>query len=209
MLIISPTYMLIKSTEQLRAMYKAPSERAVLKELTHIDPHLERFISLSPFLVISSGDQNHQMDCSPRGGDAGFVKVLNQQTLLIPDSIGNNRLDTLTNIIATSQVGLLFFVPGIDEVVRVNGRATLHTDTNLLNHYVELKNKPKLVIQVIVEAAYIHCPKAMMRSKLWSVDSCQNIDAMPTLGEIIRDQTKSAGPVESREEMLKRYSPDL
>ena len=201
--------MLIQTTDELRAIYKAPSERAVQKELTHIDPHLKRFISLSPFLVISSGDQQHQMDCSPRGGDAGFVKVLDQQTLLIPDSIGNNRLDTLTNIIATSQIGLLFFVPGLDEVVRVNGRATLQTDVDLLNHFVELKNKPKLVIKVFVEAAYIHCPKAMMRSKLWSVQSHQSIDAMPTIGQIISDQTKSEGPVESREEMLKRYTPDL
>ena len=148
--------MQIQTTDQLRALYKAPSERAVLKELTHIDPHLKRFISLSPFLAISSGDQHHQMDCSPRGGDAGFVKVLDQQTLLIPDSIGNNRLDTLTNIIATSQVGLLFFVPGIDEVVRVNGKATLQTDTDLLKHFDTLKNKPKLVIKVTVEAAYMH-----------------------------------------------------
>ena len=200
---------IITTIDQLRSIYKVPSERSVLKELTYIDPHIQRFISLSPFLVISSGDQQHQMDSSPRGGDAGFVKVLDQQTLLIPDSIGNNRLDTLTNIIATSQVGLLFFVPGIDEVVRVNGRATLQTDVDLLNHFAELKNKPKLVIKVIVEAAYIHCPKAMMRSKLWSIEHHQNIDAMPTIGQIISDQTKSEGPVESREEMLKRYTPDL
>ena len=199
----------ITTIDQLRSIYKVPSERSVLKELTYIDPHIQRFISLSPFLVISSGDQQHQMDSSPRGGDAGFVKVLDQQTLIIPDSIGNNRLDTLTNIIATSQIGLLFFIPGIDEVVRVNGRATLQTDVDLLNHFVELKNKPKLVIKVIVEAAYIHCPKAMMRSKLWSVQSHQSIDAMPTIGQIISDQTKSEGPVESREEMLKRYTPDL
>ena len=201
--------MLIQTTEQLRALYKAPSERAVLKELTHIDPHLKRFISLSPFLVISSSDQHHQMDSSPRGGDAGFVKVLDSQTILIPDSIGNNRLDTMTNIIATSQVGLLFFIPGIDEVVRVNGKAKLQTNTDLLNHFEAAKNKPKLVIKVTVEAAYIHCPKALMRSKLWSIEHHQNIDTMPTLGEIIRDQTKSAAPVESREEMLKRYTPDL
>ena len=199
----------ITTIDQLRSIYKVPSERSVLKELTYIDPHIQRFISISPFLVISSGDQQHQMDSSPRGGDAGFVKVLDQQTLIIPDSIGNNRLDTLTNIIATSQIGLLFFVPGLDEVVRVNGRATLQTDVDLLNHFVELKNKPKLVIKVIVEAAYIHCPKAMMRSKLWSVQSHQSIDAMPTIGQIISDQTKSEGPVESREEMLKRYTPDL
>ena len=186
-----------------------PSELPVLKELTYIDPQIQRLISLSPFLVISSGDQHHQMDCSPRGGDAGFVKVLDQLNLLIPESFGNNRLDTLTNIIATSQIGLLFFIPGIDEVVRVNGKATLQTDTDLLKHFDTLKNKPKLVIKVIVEAAYMHCPKAMMRSKLWAIEHYQNIDAMPTLGEIISDQTKSSGPVESREEMLKRYTPDL
>jgi PPOX class probable FMN-dependent enzyme len=201
--------MKIQTTDQLRALYKAPSERAVLKELKHIDPHIQRFISLSPFLVISSGDQHHHMDCSPRGGETGFVKVLGEKTILIPDSPGNNRLDTLTNIIATSKVGLLFFVPGIDEVVRLNGHATLHTDANLLAHFEATKNKPQLVIQVNVEAAYMHCPKALMRSKLWAMESQYSVDVMPTLGEIIRDQTKSEGPIESREEMLKRYTPDL
>ena len=201
--------MQIQTTDHLRALYKAPSGRAVQKELTHIDPHIKKFISLSPFIVISSGDQQHQMDCSPRGGDSGFVKVQDQHTLLIPDSIGNNRLDTLTNIIATSQVGLLFFIPGIDEAVRVNGKATLQTDTDLLNQFDALKNKPKLVIKVSVVAAYMHCPKALMRSKLWSIESHQPIEAMPTLGEIIRDQTKSTEPAESREEMLNRYTPDL
>jgi PPOX class probable FMN-dependent enzyme len=200
---------IITTIDQLRSIYKVPSERSLLKELTYIDPHIQRFISLSPFLVISSGDQQHQMDSSPRGGDAGFVKVLDQQTLLIPDSIGNNRLDTLTNIISTSQVGLLFFAPGIDEVVRVNGSATLQTDRDLLKHFDTLKNNPKLVMKVIVQAAYMHCPKAMMRSKLWSIEHYQDIDAMPMLGQIISDQTKSADPVESREEMLKRYTPDL
>jgi PPOX class probable FMN-dependent enzyme len=201
--------MKIQTIDQLRALYKAPSERAVLKELKHIDPHIQRFISLSPFLVISSGDQHHHMDCSPRGGEAGFVKVLDEKTILIPDSPGNNRLDTLTNIIATSKVGLLFFVPGIDEVVRLNGHATLQTDANLLAHFEAMKNKPQLVIQVKVEAAYMHCPKALMRSKLWAMESQYSVDVMPTLGEIIRDQTKSEGPIESREEMLKRYTPDL
>ncbi len=201
--------MKIQTTDQLRALYKAPSERAVLKELTYVDPHIQRFISLSPFLVICSGDQHHQMDCSPRGGDAGFVKVLNEKTIIIPDSPGNNRLDTLTNIIATSQIGMLFFVPGIDEVVRLNGKATLQTDADLLMHFDGMKNKPHLVIQVLVEAAYMHCPKALMRSKLWSIESQQSVEAMPTLGEIIRDQTKTEGPLESREEMLKRYLPEL
>ena len=199
----------IQTLDQLRSLFKAPSERAILKELTHIDKHIQRFISLSPFLVISTGNQNHQMDASPRGGDAGFVKVLDPQTLLIPDSPGNNRLDSLSNILATSQIGLLFFVPGIDEVVRLNGRATIQTDVELLQHFQEMTNKPKLVIQVIVEAAYMHCPKAMMRSKLWSVQQHQSIDAMPTLGEIIRDQTKMPAPLESREDMLKRYLPEL
>lgn len=201
--------MQIQSLEQLRALHKIPSERAVLKELTYIDKHIQRFISLSPFLAISSGNLQHQMDCSPRGGEAGFVKVLDSQTLLIPDSPGNNRLDTLSNIIETSQVGLLFLVPGIDEVVRVNGNATLQTDPDLLTHFNGLKNRPKLLIKVGVEAAYMHCPKALMRSKLWSVESHQKLDAMPTLGEIIQDQTKMTSPVETREEMLKRYLPEL
>ena len=199
----------IQTLDQLRSLFKAPSERAILKELTHIDKHIQRFISLSPFLVISTGNQNHQMDASPRGGEAGFVKVLDPQTLLIPDSPGNNRLDSLSNILATSQIGLLFFVPGIDEVVRLNGRATIQSDVELLKHFQEMTNKPKLVIQVNVEAAYMHCPKAMMRSKLWSVEQHQSIDAMPTLGEIIRDQTKMPAPLESREDMLKRYLPEL
>ena len=199
----------IQTIDQLRSLFKAPSERAILKELTHIDKHIQRFISLSPFLVISTGNQNHQMDASPRGGEAGFVKVLDPQTLLIPDSPGNNRLDSLSNILATSQIGLLFFVPGIDEVVRLNGRATIQTDVELLKHFQEMTNKPKLVIQVIVEAAYMHCPKAMMRSKLWSVEQQQSINVMPTLGEIIRDQTKMPAPLESREDMLKRYLPEL
>jgi PPOX class probable FMN-dependent enzyme len=199
----------IQTIDQLRALFKAPSERAILKELTHIDKHIQRFISLSPFLVISTGDQNHHMDASPRGGEAGFVKVLDPQTLLIPDSPGNNRLDSLSNIVATSQIGLIFFVPGIDEVVRVNGKATIQTDVDLLQHFDEMNNRPQLVIRVIVEAAYMHCPKAMMRSKLWSIEQHQSIDAMPTLGEIIRDQTKMTTPLESREEMLKRYVPDL
>jgi len=140
---------------------------------------------------------------------AGFVKALDQHTLLIPDSPGNNRLDTLTNIIDTAKVGLLFFVPGIDEVVRINGKAALETDQVLLNHFEAMSNRPKLVIKVTVEAAYMHCPKALMRSKLWSVESQQTIEAMPSLGEIIRDQTNSSDPLESREEMLKRYMPDL
>ena len=199
----------IQTIDQLRSLFKAPSERAILKELTHIDKHIQRFISLSPFLVISTGDQNHQMDASPRGGEAGFVKVLDQRTLLIPDSPGNNRLDSLSNILTTSQIGLLFFVPGIDEVVRLNGRATIQTDVELLKHFQEMTNKPKLVIRVMVEAAYMHCPKAMMRSKLWSVEQQQSINVMPTLGEIIRDQTKMTAPLESREEMLNRYLPEL
>lgn len=201
--------MKIQTPDQLRALYKAPSERAVLKELTLIDQHIQRFISLSPFLVISSGNGNHQMDASPRGGNPGFVKVMNSKTLLIPDSPGNNRLDTLSNILETSQIGLVFFVPGIDEVVRVNGQASLQTDLDLLKHFDAVNNKPKLVIQVTVEAAYMHCPKALMRSNLWSIEHQQSIDAMPTLGEIIQDQTKMTSPVETREEMLKRYLPEL
>ena len=120
--------MQIKTTEQLRKLYAQPAARALNKELDHIDHHIERFIALSPFLVVASGNAQLRMDASPRGGTPGFARVIDKHTLLIPDALGNNRLDTLENILATGQVGLLFFIPGIDEMVRINGHATLDTE---------------------------------------------------------------------------------
>ncbi len=181
----------------------------IRKEITALDHHLRQFIALSPFLVIASGNTQRNMDASLRGGTQGFVCVLDDHNLLIPDAPGNNRLDTLQNILETSQVGLLFFIPGADEMLRIHGHATLHDDADLLAYFSNTQQKPKLVIKVKIEGAYMHCAKAIMRSKLWAEKSKVDRAALPSMGQIIKDHAQLDGPAETREEMLKRYEKDL
>lgn len=199
----------LTSLDALTALYAAPVERVVRKEIAFVDPHIRRFIGLSPFVVVASGDAAMNFDASPRGGAPGFVKVLDEHRLLIPDAQGNNRLDTLRNIIATKSVGLLFMIPGIDETVRVNGSATLRTDADLLAHFSGHARPPKVVIDVQVRAAYLHCAKSIMRSKLWDVASQVDRDVFPTMAQIFRDQTRLDIPDESREAMRKRFEDHL
>ena len=201
--------MQIQTTEQLRRLYGEPAERVLRKELSYIDHHIERFISLSPFLVMASGDAKQQMDASPRGGAPGFVKILDQHTLLIPDAPGNKRLDTLQNILSTQHVGLLFFVPGVDEMVRINGKASLETDEHLLARFESMQRKAALVIKVTVQSAYMHCAKAAMRSKLWDQENRQHRSVLPAMGEIIKDHARLEGPAETQEAMLRRYEDEL
>ena len=137
------------------------------------------------------------------------MKMVDSHTLLIPDAIGNNRLDTLENILSTSQVGLLFFIPGVDEMVRVNGRAHLSNDGDALKYFSKLERQPKLVIHVEVEDAYLHCAKALMRSKLWHLESQIDRSSLPTMGEILKVHTNDDGDIESQEEMLQRYSSQI
>jgi PPOX class probable FMN-dependent enzyme len=149
------------------------------------------------------------MDASPRGGEPGFVKVIDANTLLIPDSPGNNRLDTLENIVDTGRIGLLFLVPGVDEALRANGTAVLSNDDRYLDLCTTAKRRPKLVIEVKVAEAYLHCAKALMRSTLWDPASRVDRSLLPTMGEMLKDQTCSDAPAESQEEMLARYVQDL
>ena len=201
--------MSIESIEQLRNLYAAPKERAVRKQLAHLDVHCRRFISLSPFLLLASTDADGRTDASPRGGDPGFVKVPDEATLLIPDAPGNNRLDSLESIVATNQVGLSFMVPGVDETLRVNGTAILSDAVHDIDLCANERRRPKLVIRVSVREAYLHCAKALMRSRLWSVDSQIDRGLLPTLGQMINDQTGIDAPVETQEEMVRRYQRDL
>jgi PPOX class probable FMN-dependent enzyme len=197
----------IESVDQLRALYGAAKERALKKEMTSLDVHSRQFIALSPFLVIGSGDGTGCLDASPRGGLPGFVKVLDDRTLLIPDSPGNNRLDTLENILSTKEVGMLFFIPGMDETLRVNGVASLHTDAQYLDRCTSELRSPKLVIKVDVRQVYLHCAKAFMRSRLWDAGSQIERSIMPTMNEMIGSQTGINS--ESQEETLKRYLTEL
>ena len=198
---------MIDNTGALRAHYPEPKERARKKQLDHLDQHCASFIALSPFVVIASGSGS--LDASPRGGAPGFIRILDKNTLLIPDAPGNNRLDTLTNIVESGSVGLLFLVPGIDESLRVNGRARLTDAPEMIRHFSNETRQPKLVIVVDVEEAYLHCAKALMRAKLWNAESRVDRAVLPTMGEMIKEQAGLAEPAESPAQMLARYANDL
>ena len=203
----------ITTLPALRERYAPVNPRSALKELSQLDGHATRFISLSPFVVMSSYGADGRADTSPRGGDAGFVKVVDAGTLLIADSPGNNRLDSLENIIATKQVGLLFMVPGVDETLRVNGTAVLSTDETELKLCEDSHRVPKLVIRVSVHASYLHCAKALMRSDLWNADKHLDRSQLPSMGEMMRDQMVGKLPTETvfetQEQMLLRYQQTL
>ena len=199
----------VTSLDALRELYAAPGERALRKQLSSLDPHCRRFIELSPFLVLATSGTTGAMDASPRGGVPGFVKVQDERTLLIPDAPGNNRLDSLENILATGCVGLLFLIPGVDETLRVNGSAVLSRAEGDLDLCKDDRRTPKVVIRVSVQEAYLHCAKAFMRSRLWSAESQIDRALLPTLGQMLNDQAGLNIPPETREEMVKRYAPDL
>jgi PPOX class probable FMN-dependent enzyme len=199
----------VDTLQTLRALYPSPKERAMRKELDRMDPHCRRFIELSPFVVLASTGANGALDASPRGGAPGFVKAPDEHTLLIPDAPGNHRLDTLENIVATGRLGLLFMIPGVDETLRVNGRALLSTDPSLIEQAANERRRPVVVIQVQVEQAYLHCAKAFMRSRLWSPQAQVERSALPTMGRMISEQTGLAGAEETQEQMLARYQADL
>ncbi len=201
--------MYIDSLEQLRALYPAPKERAYKKQLSALDVHCRSYIALTPFLVVASTSATRNLDASPRGGAPGFVKVLDDRTLLIPDARGNNRLDTLHNIIETGQLGLVFIIPGVDETLRVNGAARLSQADGHLQFFATEKNPPTLAIEVTVQEAYLHCAKAFMRSNLWQPSAQMPRSVLPPLGVMIASQTGLAGPAETQEQMLARYTADL
>jgi uncharacterized protein len=197
------------SAEVLRSLYAQPGERALKKQLGALDAHCRRFIELAPFLVIATVGAGKAMDASPRGGAPGFVKVRDERTLLIPDAPGNNRLDSLENIVATGRAGLLFLIPGVDETLRVNGAATLSLAAADLALCRDERRTPKLVIAVSVEEAYLHCAKALMRSRLWRAEARIDRASLPTMGQMINDQTGSVAAAETHEAMVRRYEPDL
>jgi uncharacterized protein len=202
----------VQTLHDLRLMYGPQRGRTALKELDRLDKHCLSFIALSPFVVIASTgapEAGGAMDASPRGGAPGFVKVPDAHTLLIPDAPGNNRLDSFENIVATGRIGLIFLIPGIDETLRINGHATLRTDSDLLDLCTSERRRPVAVVRVEVQAAYLHCAKALMRARLWSADARVERGRLPSTAQILNDHTGVAGPLESEEAMRRRYAADL
>lgn len=198
---------MIEDPQRLRALYPAPGGRALRKQMDALDRHALRFIELSPFVVLATSDAAGRQDASPRGGAPGFVRATIQR-LWIPDAPGNHRLDSLGNIVATGRIGLLFLIPGVDETLRVNGRACLSDDADRLAPFAA-DPRVRLVIEVDVEEAYLHCAKALMRSKLWSDAARVPRTVLPSMGQMINDQTGGGLPAESQEQMVARYARDL
>lgn len=187
---------------QLDALYKAPHPITVAKCLDHVDPHGRRFIELSPFATIATVGPEGQVDVSPRGGGPGFVRVSEDgKHLVMPDRPGNNRLDSLRNIAEGSgEVGLMFMIPGIDDIYRVNGPASLVVDDALAAAFTEFGKVPKTLLRIEVREAYLHCPKALMRADLWGDSHRVDRATLPTLTEMVADQVGVALPKVSRDQ---------
>ena len=176
----------ISTPEALKAIYGEPVEAAVVKETDHITGHYRRYIEASPFVILAtSGPEG--LDCSPRGDRPGFVRVENPKTLMLPDRHGNNRVDSLHNIVRDPRVGLLFLIPGSGNTLRVNGSAYLTTDEALLASFAVEGKRPRSVIVVETEAVYVQCARAFVRSGLWDSDRHIDPKSLPSAGEILAE----------------------
>ena len=178
----------IRSVEKLRELYENPGELVIMKEKTCLDQYSRRFLELSPFAVIATSDKNGMLDSSPRGDYPGFIKSIDDNTVAIPDRPGNNRIDSLTNIIENPKIGILSMVPGFDECLRINGNACLVTSMELLSQFEYNGKLPKSIILVSIEEIFFHCGKAIIRSGLWKAESKVDRSAMPSLGRILMAQ---------------------
>ena len=199
----------IENQQELRAHYGEVSYRARLKQLPKLETHTRRFISLSPFCVLSTSS-SRGTDASPRGDAPGFVQVVDDNTLAIPDRPGNNRVDSFQNILENPNVGLLFLVPGINETLRVNGRARITTDPAVLAQHAAHGKLPRSVMFIEVEEVFLHCAKALMRSKLWDPGLHVDRKDFPSMGQCLAEQIgQGLDPKKVEEEVFEGYRENL
>ena len=197
------------ASSDLAAIYPKPTPRVIAKARPSIDAHAQKFIAMSPFCVLATSGADGSVDASPRGGNPGFVHVEGPNCLLMPDRSGNNRIDSFRNIVEGSGfVQLIFFVPGIDETLRVGGKGALTTDADLLASMVEFGKPPRAVLRIDVREAYFHCGKALMRARLWSPETRVERALFPSISEVIHDQT-ALGEPESQNVVEARYRTQL
>jgi len=200
----------LNDVSQLRELYEAPMERALRKELSHLDEMCERLIAGARMVLVASASADGRLDVSPRGGPPGFVTVLDEHHLAIPDATGNRRLDTLENVVETGRVGLIFLIGGRDTTLRVNGSARVSADAGLLESLTRVGKPPRTAIVVRADEVYAHCPKALVRSKLWDPESWPEDGELPTAAEVslahLRDPELTLEQVErtARESLLYR-----
>ena len=188
---------------QLDAIYPPPKPTTVAKDIGHVDKHGRRFIELSPFVAFATAGADGTVDVSPRGGGPGFVRVApDGKSLILPDRPGNNRLDSLRNVASGGEVGLMFMIPGVDDIYRVNGRASLLVDDALAQDFAEFGKVPKTLLKVEVREAYLHCPKALMRADLWGDSHRIDRAALPSLAEMVSEQLGLAKPAATHAEQV-------
>lgn len=192
----------ITDTVGLREIIGEPMELAATKEMPALDKHCRHFISLSPFLCLSSMSAAGKADVSPRGDPPGFVKVLDDRTVLIPDRKGNRRLDTMENILEQPSVAVIFFVPGVEETLRLNGKASITRDPALLDDMAVQGQAPTLGIRIEIDTVYFHCAKALKRSRLWDAETQIDRSEFPRYGQIIKDQRDPGGSADEIEDYV-------
>ncbi len=186
----------VTSIEQLEALYDAPLSRSLIKEIDYISEHYRAFIEQAPFVVVAtSGPEG--LDCSPRGDPPGFVRVWDEKTVLIPDRRGNNRLDTLRNLVHDPRISLLFLIPGVGETLRINGHTDIVTDPALCASFAMQGKVPTSVLVITVERVYFQCQKALVRSRLWSAEAQIPRSALPSTGQIL--EARSQGDFDGAE----------
>jgi uncharacterized protein len=197
------------AASDLKTIYPQPSPRVIAKARPEIDAHARKFIAMSPFCVLATSGSDGAVDASPRGGNPGFVSVAGPNRLLMPDRSGNNRIDSFRNIVEGSGfVQLIFFVPGIDETLRVGGTGKLSAEPELLASMEEFGKLPRAVLSISVHEAYFHCGKALMRARLWSPDMRVEREIFPSISQVIHDQTKLGEP-ETQAEVEARNKTQL
>ncbi len=196
--------MRLQSVDELRSIYRPPAAGPVDKVVDRLDDHCVEFLSLSPFFVLSTADATGVCDGSPRGGPPGFVEVLDEWRLAWGDYSGNNRLDSFQNIVANDSVALLFVIPGLDETLRVNGRAELTTDAALCERFGVDGRPARVVVVVTVDEAYIHCAKSLRRGGLWSPDTWPDDDERPSAAAIVKDHAAVDADVSVIEDARRR-----
>ena len=192
------------ASAELNQLYNPPHKFTVAKCIDHVDKHGRRFIELSPFATLASVGANGSVDVSPRGGGPGFIRVAEDgKSLTMPDRPGNNRLDSLRNITEGSgEVGLMFMIPGVDDIYRVNGPASLVVDDAMAAEFAEFGKVPKTLLRIEVREAYLHCPKALMRADLWGDSHRVDRATLPSLSEMVSDQIGLPKPAATHEQQV-------
>jgi len=189
---------------QFRALMGEPPPPCVAKTIVVLDQHCRAFIARSPFVLIASSDALGRMDISPKGDAPGFVRVLDDWTLAIPDRPGNRRADTFTNVLQNPKIGLIFLVPGKSETLRVSGSAKIVRDTDVRESMAARGKTPDFALAVEVEEAFFHCSKCMIRSSLWRAEGWPSLDGLPNLAQTMVDAAALPMPVEALEEIIKQ-----